>query len=79
MTIMLTEVYDAFKEANVSDVTARKAAEAVAAYDDRFARIERRLAVLSWQVGVLAGAMLLIGAPSVWLLVRVAAKVGAIG
>jgi hypothetical protein len=32
MTTMISEVYEAFKEANVSDETARKAAEAVAAY-----------------------------------------------
>ncbi len=30
---MISEVYEAFKEANVSDATARKAAEAAAAYE----------------------------------------------
>jgi hypothetical protein len=79
MTIMLTEIYDAFKEAKVSDETARKAAEAIAAYDDRFAKIERRLAVLSWQINVAAALVALVGAPSIWLLLRIAAKVGAIG
>ena len=50
MTIMLTEIYDAFKEAKVSDETARKAAEAIAAYDTRFAAIDSRLSVLTWMV-----------------------------
>ncbi len=45
---MLTEVYDAFKAANVSDDTARKAAEAVAAYDNRLAEIVSDLRMLKW-------------------------------
>ena len=35
----ISEVYEAFKEANVSDATARKAAEAAAAYEARFASL----------------------------------------
>jgi hypothetical protein len=38
MTTMISEVYEAFKEAKVSDATARKAAEAVAAYEQTFCR-----------------------------------------
>jgi hypothetical protein len=45
---MLTEVYDAFKEAKVSDPTARKAAEAIAAYDNRLAEIVSDLRMLKW-------------------------------
>jgi hypothetical protein len=41
MATMISEVYAAFKEANVSDETARKAAEAVAAYETRFAQGNR--------------------------------------
>jgi hypothetical protein len=37
VTTMISEVYEAFKEANVSDASARKAAEAIAAYETRFA------------------------------------------
>ena len=48
MTIMIAELYDAFKAANVSDVTARKAAEAVAAYDNRLAEIVSDLRMLKW-------------------------------
>jgi hypothetical protein len=51
MTILVTEVYDAFKEANVSDPTARKAAEAMAGYDNRLAAMDTRLAVLTWMTG----------------------------
>lgn len=79
MTTMISEVYDALLDAGATEAKARKAAEAVAAYSDRLDRVERRLAILSWQMGMQTAAMLLIGAPSVWLLVRVAAKVGAIG
>jgi hypothetical protein len=75
---MLTEVYDALLDAGATEEKARKAAEAVAAYSDRLGRIERNLAILSWQVGVLTAAMLLVGAPAIWLLIRIAAKVGAV-
>jgi len=75
MTIMLVEIYDAFKEAKVSDETARKAAEAIAAYDDRFAKIDRHLMLMQWQLGAIAVLLL----PSLWLLLRVASKVGALG
>ena len=53
MTIMLTEVYDAFKEANVSEPTARKAAEAMAGYDTSIADIKSDLRLLKWMVGTL--------------------------
>lgn len=52
MSTMIPEVYEAFREANVWDAAARKAAEAIAAYDDRFVRVERQLAVLTWAVGL---------------------------
>ena len=62
MTTMISEVYEAFKEAQVSDDTARKAAEAVAAYESRFAslelRIERldgRLTLMQWMLALLIG------------------------
>jgi hypothetical protein len=51
MALMLAEVYDAFRAANVPEEQARKAAEAVAGYEPRFAAIERELAVLKWMVG----------------------------
>lgn len=63
MTTMISEVYEAFREADVSDATARKASEAIAAYEARFAsldlkfeRLEASLTIVKWGQGVtLAG------------------------
>ena len=68
MTTMISEVYEAFKEANVSDISARKAAEAIASYEMRFAnidlKIDGRLTLVMWQLAALIGgvAMLVIKA-----------------
>jgi hypothetical protein len=60
MTTMISEVYEAFKEANVSDASARKAAAAIAAHVPRFAgldlkmeRLDGRLSSVVWQLAVL--------------------------
>jgi hypothetical protein len=79
MSTMISEVYDALLSAGAPDEKARKAAEVLANYDDRFAGIERRLGILTWQVGTLATVLAAVGVPSVWLLLRIAAKVGALG
>ena len=62
MATMISEVYAAFKEANVSDDTARKAAEAVASYETRFSSLELkleriigRLLLIQWMLVVLVG------------------------
>jgi hypothetical protein len=62
MTTMISEVYEAFKEANVSDISARKAAEAIASYEMRFAnidlkieKIDGRLTLVMGQLAVLIG------------------------
>ena len=58
MSTMISEVYDAFKEAGVSEEKARKAAEAIAGYENRFAKIDERFAImdgrlvlLQWMLG----------------------------
>lgn len=51
MSIMNTELYDAFKDAGASEEKARAAAVSVASYDARLSRIENRLDVLTWMVG----------------------------
>lgn len=59
MPTMISEVYDAFRDAQgVSEEKARKAAEAIAAYESRFAdlgarmdRLEGRMNTLTWMVG----------------------------
>ena len=55
---MISEVYDAFKEAGASEEKARKAAEAIAGYENRFAKIDERFAIpdgrlvlLQWMIG----------------------------
>jgi hypothetical protein len=76
---MLSELYDALLAAGAPEDKARRAAEAVAAHEERFTTIERRLAVLTWQIGVLTAVVIAVGGPALWLLVRVASKIGAIG
>lgn len=58
MSTMISEVYDALKEAGASEDKARKAAEAIASYEDRFRHIEEqltlveeRLTMLQWMIG----------------------------
>ena len=51
MATMISEVYDALKEAGASEEKARKAAEAIANYENRFARIETDLSVLKGMIG----------------------------
>jgi hypothetical protein len=46
MSTMISEVYDALKEAGASEEKARKAAEAIAGYDARFNKIESDIATL---------------------------------
>lgn len=58
MATMISEVYDALLAAGSPEEKARKAAEAVASYDNRLVAIENRLvriesemAMLCWMVG----------------------------
>ncbi|QBQ54002.1 hypothetical protein [Nitrosococcus wardiae] len=43
MTVIVQEVYTAFKEAGVSEESARSAAEALTGYGDRFHDLEREM------------------------------------
>lgn len=51
MSTMIFEVYDALKEAGATEDKAKKAAEALAAYENRFNRVENDLNLLKWMVG----------------------------
>jgi len=51
MATMIAERYDALKSAGAPDDQARKAAEAMAAYENRFGRFETDLTLLKWMVG----------------------------
>ena len=68
MAVMLSKTYDAFIAAGAPEEKARAAAEELAAYENRFAKIEQDLAVLKadmtalkWMLGVtLAGVVSLV-------------------
>jgi len=58
MTTMIAEVYDALVAAGAPEDKARKAAEAIAAYENRFiavdqrlTRIEGELKLVTWMIG----------------------------
>jgi hypothetical protein len=51
MAMMISEVYDALIEAGASEEKARKAAEAVAQYENRLSKMEGDLGLLKWMVG----------------------------
>ena len=50
MALMSSELYDALLEAGASEAKARKAAEAVAAYDNRFTVLEGKIDTLRAEV-----------------------------
>jgi hypothetical protein len=52
VAMMLSKTYDALISAGAPEEKARAAAEELAAYETRFAKIETDLAVLKWMVGV---------------------------
>jgi len=58
MTTMIAEVYDALVAAGSPEDKARKAAEAIAGYENRFASLEQRLTriegelkLVTWMIG----------------------------
>ena len=86
MALMLAKTYAAFKAAKVSDAEAQAAAEEIAEYETRLLSIDSkvttlggRVTLLTWMVGGIYVLLTVIGVPSIWLLLRVAAKVGALG
>lgn len=50
MTTMLAELYDALREAGASEARSRAAAEALVAYEDRFASVDKQLDNLDHKV-----------------------------
>lgn len=51
MATMISEVYDAFIAAGTPEDKARKAAEALADYENRFTGIDAEPVILKWMVG----------------------------
>lgn len=74
MALQLGALRDALLDAGAAHGLADKAAEELANYESRLSSIESRLLVLMW----MAGGLYAIGAPVVWLLLRIAAKTGAL-
>ena len=60
MAVMMGNLYDALRSAGADDEKARKAAEEIAAYDNRFAKVESDVALLKWMVGFNIGLTLLV-------------------
>jgi hypothetical protein len=74
MALQLGALRDALLSAGAETAKADKAAEEVASYENRLAAVETRLAVLTWMVGT----HIAITLGMLWVLVRVASKVGAL-
>jgi hypothetical protein len=55
MATMISEVYDAFIASGAPEDKARKAAEAMAAYDGRFNKIEGDLGMIRWDMHMIRG------------------------
>jgi hypothetical protein len=53
MAIMISEVYDAFIASRASEEKARKAAEALATYENRFAKIDYDLTAIRGDINLL--------------------------
>lgn len=51
MSLMLGALYDALRQTAIPEEAARKAAEEVAGYENRLAKVESRLDLLTWMVG----------------------------
>ena len=60
MAVMMGSLYDALRSAGSDDEKARKAAEEIAAYDSRFAKLDADVGLLKWMVGFNIGLTLLI-------------------
>ena len=74
MALQLGALRDALIEAGATEALAKAASEEVATYDSRLASIDTRLTLLTWMVGASLAANAGIG----WMMLRIAAKVGAI-
>lgn len=79
MALQLGALRDALIDAGAGEAKANKAAEEVAAYERDLAGIRSDLRLLTWMVGALSAVAAVVGVPAIWLLVRVATKIGAIG
>jgi hypothetical protein len=72
MALQLGALREALIDAGASPEKADKASEELAGYDSD-------LKLLKWMVGGLYAVLVGLGLPALWLLLRLAAKVGALG
>jgi hypothetical protein len=78
MALQLGALRDALLDAGAAPDKANKAAEELASYETRLGGIESDLRLLKWMVGGIYVLMSVVIIPGGWLLLRVAAKVGAL-
>jgi hypothetical protein len=74
MALQLGALRDALLSAGADPQKADEAAAEAAGYDTQLATIRTDLTVLKWMVATVAALLL----PALWLLLRVAAKIGAL-
>ena len=79
MALQLGALREALIDAGASPEKADRASEELAGYENRLAGVETRLTLLTWMVGGLYAVLVVFGVPALWLLLRVASKVGALG
>ena len=72
MALQLGALREALVEGGASPEKANKAAEEVANYENRLASLETKLSILM----VLVGGLYAVGGSALWLLIRVASKIG---
>lgn len=80
MALQLGALREALIDAGASQEKANKAAEELAAYDSRLAKIETRLVLLTWMVGTLVPLNIALTAGVLWVLLGLASRhSGALG
>ena len=75
---MLSEVYDALRSISVPEDKARAAAEAMSAATEPFSQLRSDFRVTQFKFNLVIGFLVVVCLPSLWLLVKVADKVGAL-
>ena len=75
---MLSEVYDAFRSISVPEDKARAAAEALSAATEPFTQLRSDFRITQLKLNLVIGFLVVVCLPSLWLLIKVAAKVGAL-
>jgi hypothetical protein len=75
MALQLGALREALEDAGASPEKAAKAAEELAGYKNR-PGVETRLTLLTWMVGGIYAVLIVLGAPALWLLLKIASKVG---